>query len=124
MISTPTESIPLRLRPVWARMPEADRIRVLSVPDAYRLQLIELWGVCERNAHATPRSETPRVLSDSQQAELDEKLLRRVKGGEYGPAAQEALEESERQTAPGTGRRVFLRAARRAIDAARRGESR
>jgi hypothetical protein len=64
-----------------------------------------------------------RASSETIQDELDEKLIKRVKTNDYGEDAKIALEECESQS-HGTTRRVFLRMARKAIEAMRLTEAR
>lgn len=117
MTGSPSESIPSSLRPIWERMPAGDRVRVMQAPETLRAQLVELWASAQTNSRTD--DEEPKPFADARQDDLDERLLKRVKAGEYGPEARAALDECESQTGHGTTRRVFLRAARKAIEATR-----
>ncbi len=116
-------------RAIWDRMPEADRERTREASGYVDLgNVVELWQAAQdwqakldRGDRRALKAERERSgqLTDEQQDELDERLILRCQAGEYGPESKRAIEDLV--SGWGASRRAFLREARRAVVAARRG---
>jgi hypothetical protein len=118
------QSFCAELGKIYYRMPPADRERMDNVPHGItHRRLLELWDIVDRRARDGTQQRLDLELAQEAAAEArrrDEVFIKRASKGAFGENARLALEETVRQTGPGTSRDVFLKAAKAAIEAARR----